>query len=610
MTINGSTNNNNWTFKLEAYEMPNSISIENNASVVRVDMYIGRATTRSYLGGNYSAYINVDGQNQSFSGNIPYPTYINGGDWYYLATKDFTITHTSDGSKTAHITSEMTSSDFTPSYCSANGDLTLTTIPRASTITATSAYIEETSQLTINRKSDSFTHSIQYFFGNLSGYILADGTISQSEQKITATSIGFTIPSTFYSQIPNAMEGVCTLWIKTYSGNQQIGSTQYATFYARVNPSTNAPTTTTSMSDTNQDTIALTGSNDIFVVGHSIISLVWSATAQNSATISSVKLNDTTLTQSPYTFTMPQSANYVVTDSRGLTTNPNIFSPYTIKNYFYPSSIFNVERVAPTSSYVKFFFNGNWWNDNFGYADNTLSLSWYYKPKSEQEWQFGGNLVKDIDYTISGNSFYSGTGQSASQITIQGGFVYASAWDFKLVITDSLKTIEYKDTMPQGIPIINWDGAHFNINGDITQNELPIRNCCVATLLSKQTISQQYTNIALSHFEINTGNFTISNLGEIIIDDDVKKIRVSGNIFIQNWQGGSNYCWGKICINDVEIATTILSVPGSFMSLSIPSTIISAKKGDKIKLLLDCPVSSCEVRQYQNNTWLCIEKVE
>ena len=483
MTINGSTNANNWTFKLEAYEMPNSINIENNTSVVRVDMYIGRANSRSYLGGNYSAFINVDGQNQQFDGNISYPTYINAGDWLYLATKDYTITHTDDGSKVVHIYSEMTSGDFSPSYCSASGDLTLTTIPRASTITATSAYIEETSQLTINRKSNSFTHSIQYSFGNLSGYILADGTISQSEQKITATSIGFTIPSTFYSEIPNSMEAVCTLSIKTYNGDQQIGSTQTTTFYARVNPSTNAPYfTITNMEDSNYNIVHyLTGDDKIFVVGYSLVTIYYICYAQNGSTITSVKVNDE---RAPLPneyggastrITMSNDIIFSLTDSRGLNTTISILNPpYSKKDYFNPDALINFERVEPTSNYAYLTFNGEWWNNNFGYANNTLSLKWYYRQRNSQSWTLGGTLVNNTDYTISNNTFYSGTGQSASPLTIGGNFTYANAWDIKFEIKDALKTQEIISTMPQGIPIINWDDNHFNVNGYLTQYEQPI----------------------------------------------------------------------------------------------------------------------------------------
>ena len=45
----------------------------------------------------------------------------------------------------------------------------LTTIPRASTISATDANVEATSAITVVKKTSSYTHSIQYQFGGLSG---------------------------------------------------------------------------------------------------------------------------------------------------------------------------------------------------------------------------------------------------------------------------------------------------------------------------------------------------------------------------------------------------------------------------------------------------------
>ena len=51
-TINGSTNSSQWTFKLEATEI--AYSIPNKNSTVRVQVYLGRASSQSYLGGNYN----------------------------------------------------------------------------------------------------------------------------------------------------------------------------------------------------------------------------------------------------------------------------------------------------------------------------------------------------------------------------------------------------------------------------------------------------------------------------------------------------------------------------------------------------------------------------
>lgn len=134
-TINGSTNNSQWTFKLEAKEI--AYSIPNKNSTVRVQVYLGRASSQSYLGGNYNLSLKCADQTQNASGNIPYPTYINGGSWYLLKTFTFTVSNTGNPT-TISISSSMSSSDFTPSSASASGSLTLTKLHDAPSITSLS----------------------------------------------------------------------------------------------------------------------------------------------------------------------------------------------------------------------------------------------------------------------------------------------------------------------------------------------------------------------------------------------------------------------------------------------------------------------------------------
>lgn len=124
-TINGSTNNSNWTFKLEAVETANSVT--NRNSTIKVDVYIGRASTQSYLGGSYNVSVSCAGQTQSSSGTIAYPTYINGGQWLFLKTFTFTVSNTGTNASPTNvsITSNFSSSAFTPSSASASGSLTL-----------------------------------------------------------------------------------------------------------------------------------------------------------------------------------------------------------------------------------------------------------------------------------------------------------------------------------------------------------------------------------------------------------------------------------------------------------------------------------------------------
>lgn len=143
-TINGSTNSSQWTFKLEASEI--AYNIPNKNSTVRVEVYIGRASSQSYLGGNYSLSVNCAGQVQSDNGVIPYPTYISGGSWYLLKTFTFTVSNTGNPTIIG-ISSSMSSNDFNPSSANASGSLTLTKLHDAPNITSI-AMIETNTQLT------------------------------------------------------------------------------------------------------------------------------------------------------------------------------------------------------------------------------------------------------------------------------------------------------------------------------------------------------------------------------------------------------------------------------------------------------------------------------
>ena len=123
MTINGSTNNSNWTYKLEVTET--STSIINRTSTIQVKAYLGRASSTSYLGGGYSVSVSCAGQTQTQSGIINYPTYISGGGWLELKTFTFTVSNTGNPTM-INISSSMSSSDFTPSSASASGTMQLT----------------------------------------------------------------------------------------------------------------------------------------------------------------------------------------------------------------------------------------------------------------------------------------------------------------------------------------------------------------------------------------------------------------------------------------------------------------------------------------------------
>lgn len=143
-TITGNTNNSQWTFKLEATET--GYSIPNKTSTIRVQVYLGRASSQAPIGGNYNLSVSCAGQTQSQNGNISWPTYINAGAWLLLKTFTFTVSNTGNPT-TISISSSMSSGDFTPSSASASGSLTLTKLHDAPSITSFSL-VEKNTQLT------------------------------------------------------------------------------------------------------------------------------------------------------------------------------------------------------------------------------------------------------------------------------------------------------------------------------------------------------------------------------------------------------------------------------------------------------------------------------
>ena len=180
-TIYGTTADSQWTFAIDWSESDTSIS--GNTSKVTAKVYIGRASTTSYIGGNYSLTININGSSDTLSGNIPYPTYISGRRWLYLKERTVTVTHNTDGSKACSISASLSSGDFTPSWCSASGTATLSTIPRYANVsqaivgkTETSFSIDWTSDSTVDYMWYKYAPYPDFIWTEYQGVDVADGT--------------------------------------------------------------------------------------------------------------------------------------------------------------------------------------------------------------------------------------------------------------------------------------------------------------------------------------------------------------------------------------------------------------------------------------------------
>ena len=131
--FNGSVGQNTgrYAFYIEASEVQTDVT--NNRSLVRASVKLqykswGWQTTNSY-GGNLS----IAGSSAGFSyvSNVPAASKTT----ITLSTREVWVSHNTDGSGSAYISATFSSSGtYAPGYCSASGTLTLTTLPRASSI--------------------------------------------------------------------------------------------------------------------------------------------------------------------------------------------------------------------------------------------------------------------------------------------------------------------------------------------------------------------------------------------------------------------------------------------------------------------------------------------
>ena len=380
--------------------------------------------TKVYSGGTYSNI--TDYQDRTF------------------ASGTLIIPHNSDGSKSFTISAVRGWIFGNGDYYGASKTFTLPTIPRASSVSCSTADIGSNATISISRASSSFTHTLTYSFGDLTGTIAT---------KTSSTKISWTIPTTFYAQIPNAKSGTGTITCDTYNGSTKIGS-KTCSFTATVSKSASKPTLSPTVVDNNSTTTALTGDSSKFIKYYSNASVSTGASARNSATLKSQKITcgAKSISSASGTINKVESGSFTfsATDSRGYTTSQTVTK--TLINYV-KLTCSMVANAPTTSGVATLNINGNYWNGNFGSVANTLTVQYRYKTQ-------GGTYGSwtETTATKSGNT-YNATA------TISG-LDYQTTYVFQARAVDKLATVNTDEQARRTIPIFDWGKNDFKVNGD------------------------------------------------------------------------------------------------------------------------------------------------
>lgn len=410
------------------------------------DLYIGARSNSCIVGGSTKAFSSA-------------AISTGGGSTISLGTTTHTINHNADGTASVGISTTFSvKATISGSYIesvTANGTATLDTIPRKSGVTCNSFYIGDSTTINISRASSSFTHTIKYNYGTLSGTIAT---------KTSETSIGWTAPTTFYGQIPNGTTGYGSVTCETYSGNTLIG-TSTANFNAYAKESDCIPTVSATIVDTNASTIALTGDSTKLIKYLSQPKVTINAASKNSAAIRTRKMtwgDGQTSTNTEATFTNGVTSSNVTvsaTDSRGY--SKAVMYDLTNKWVEYVKLAFSsitLSRPESTSSTAKIKVNGNYFNGSFGAVQNEFTLKYRYK-------QEGGTYT---DYTEISMNDIPRTNDTFDYTTTLTGIDHKQPYIFEFVVEDAAMVVSSGErTLEKGEAIFRIGHDYTRTNGRI-----------------------------------------------------------------------------------------------------------------------------------------------
>lgn len=387
--------------------------------------------------------------------------YSSGGGTVSLGSHKFTVPHNADGTWSGKIgASYRLNINYGGTYIGTiSGDQTITlpTIPRASTVSATDANIGSVSSIYINAKSSAFSHGLLVTFGSLNFYLDGNGNPSSSYVTFMQRTVPFRLPDSFYAQIPNSATGEVTLTLWTHTDKDHYFDPETTTFTATAAAALCAPTVSATCQDTNEKTVALTGNADALVRYASTASGSLSVAARNSASIKRITVagREVPLNATSYSITNVETNKVTVTatDSRGYSTTQTIEK--TLVPYVQPTcNILRANRPVPSSNEAQIEIAGQYFAGNFGAADNTLTLK-YQNPS--------GDWVAVTPTIDTAKNTYT------ASITVPD-LDYRQAFSIPVQAEDKLFTAANTAQIMAGVPSFYWTKEFFQLNVPLRLN--------------------------------------------------------------------------------------------------------------------------------------------
>ena len=450
-------------------------SITANTSTVNWRITVGR--TGAYYTHNHQGdstlSLNLDGHNVHYS----YPKWETSGEEYTLASGSSTISHNADGTKKLPISCTFNPNNGLHGTITVSASLSLTTIPRSSSVSVSAGVIGSSVTININRQSSSFKHTVRYAWAGKSGTIASN----------VDTSTSWTIPMDFANDIPNSASGTGTIYVDTYSGSTKTG-TQSTTFTASVPGNVKPTFSGVTLSDLNSAAQNLIPSGNMFIQVISNIKVAFNgAVGSYGSSITGYRAeivgrnqamssNGGSLGIMNYHGTIKIRAS--VSDSRGRWSDARELS-VTVLEYFAPALSFSIARTGSTSSTLTVTRNAKIAPLAVsGSQKNTMTLTFKVARLGTTNFQ--------VDTGPATGSWTSISNLVNSQANLAGNYLANQSWVVIGILEDKFTRTEFMVNVATESVVLSYDRSGVGVNkirergaldvkGDIYANDQPIQ---------------------------------------------------------------------------------------------------------------------------------------
>ena len=376
-----------------------------------------------------------------------------------VASGTLVISHDSDGNKSFSASVAAGIYDWSPT-CTGSGMFYLNKIPRLSSLSVSNGTLGTAQTLTVTKQNSSFTHTIIYKCGTVSGTIVT---------KSSSTNINWTPPMSLASQNTTGTLVSISFTIETYSGSDSVGSSS-KTISCSI-PDSVRPTCMINVERVPLVTDYYDAdwwmNNDVYIQGITKVqsNIVANESYGSSISSYSVKMDNSTYNGQSVTMAAPSHNGNVtitatVTDKRGrsgsATKTINVLSCPSCQITKLSGIRCNNDGTSnDRGEYIlmDYAYDSGFFTTEYGSNNGSAMAEVYYKKHSDSAWTL---LAQQYDIQHFPPSSWTSDEMKAASL-FQADT--ANSYDLKLVVSDYFNTVTMTGRVGTAYSLIHWKAS-------------------------------------------------------------------------------------------------------------------------------------------------------